>query len=460
MRIDRRILAILVLALLVRAASVYIAPVKWWDETVYAGLGWKLSINPLDYSFGPFWDLNYGCRECAGYRAPLLPYLLAGIYAVFGDNHLAAEMLVPLFGVLGVFGAYLLAREFFGEKTALVTALFMALVPFHLFYSGRILTDVPATTCITFAALFFWKGFVKGEDRYCTLCGIASGISILARYMSVLILPVFLAILLARHRNLSFLDKRAAGACAALLLVLLPLFAYSNAVYGNPLGAFAHGSEAALYWEGGDTLTGFLVWSIVYYSAVSFAAAADIFGALGKKLHAHHMLLVSWIAVFLLFGLAFPHKEARFLLPAAPALAILAAEWAQAGLKRVLAVSTILAVSIALLAMPGISVHDDTSRMGELCFLEANEFIAGSTPEDALILSDYSPVVFYYTHRDTEWPHYSATDGERGTMAYALLSEYDRGNKTGLGHFEVPGGRLVFSCPEAGEPLAQVYRIK
>lgn len=453
---DKRLLAILVIALLLRVGSVYITPIKWWDEAVYADLGWKLSQNPVDYSFGPFWDLSFGCNECAGYRAPLLPYMLAGIYAVFGDNMLALEMLLPLVGVLGVFGAYLLARELFGEEAAVISALFLALMPLHAFFSGRILTDVLAATAITFSVLFFWKGFVKGEKGLPILCGIMAAASILARYMSALLLPVFFLALLLKHRNLSFLDKRAAVAGVAFLLVLSPWLMYSQHVYGNPLGAFLHGSEAAFYWEGGDTLMTFLGFGLAYCSAAAIAAGADVLGLLGKKKWPglQHLFLLLWAGAFILFVLALPHKEFRFLVPAAPAIAILGAHWAQGSRKRVFAVALVLVVSAALVFYGHAAVSYDREHA---CFLEAAEFLQG-TEADAVVFSDYSPLVFFYSHRETAPLH--SLEWHRGVSPeYILLSEFDRAEKEGLGELEMEGTELVFACPE-GEPLAGVYRAK
>lgn len=56
MKKEYKILAILfLLALIIRIVFLFASPVKIWDETVYANLGYDLSKNPFDYSFAKNW---------------------------------------------------------------------------------------------------------------------------------------------------------------------------------------------------------------------------------------------------------------------------------------------------------------------------------------------------------------------------------------------------------------------
>jgi len=71
------IIAIFIIALIIRILFVFSMPVKLWDETVYANLGYDLSKNISDYSFSNGWsdfipsgsDLIYAWPK-AGFRAP------------------------------------------------------------------------------------------------------------------------------------------------------------------------------------------------------------------------------------------------------------------------------------------------------------------------------------------------------------------------------------------------------
>ena len=48
---NKGLIAIFLLALLIRTLFVFSMPIKLWDETIYLNLGYDLSKNPLDYSF-------------------------------------------------------------------------------------------------------------------------------------------------------------------------------------------------------------------------------------------------------------------------------------------------------------------------------------------------------------------------------------------------------------------------
>jgi len=81
---NKWLIIILGLALIVRILFSFSMPIPLWDETIYLNLGEDLSQNPLDYSFSNGWsdyipsggDNFYGYPK-AGFRAPLLPYIIS-----------------------------------------------------------------------------------------------------------------------------------------------------------------------------------------------------------------------------------------------------------------------------------------------------------------------------------------------------------------------------------------------
>ena len=81
-------LIIFIIALIIRIIFVFSSPIPYWDETVYANIGYDLSRNPFDYSLQKSgWsdfipasdDFNYNWPKL-GFRAPLLPYSLSLLY--------------------------------------------------------------------------------------------------------------------------------------------------------------------------------------------------------------------------------------------------------------------------------------------------------------------------------------------------------------------------------------------
>ena len=89
MKRETKILIVLfIIAFIIRGIFVFVTPVKIWDETVYANLGYDLSHNPLDYSvanngwsdFIPSGGDAFYAWPKMGFRAPLLPYILSLFY--------------------------------------------------------------------------------------------------------------------------------------------------------------------------------------------------------------------------------------------------------------------------------------------------------------------------------------------------------------------------------------------
>lgn len=121
---ENRLLTLLFLmSFAIYVLSSFIFPIKWWDETVYANLGWDLKSGK-NYSFEGKWSDFDPDWPKAGYRAPLLPFIIAMLYAAFGRNEFILNLLMPFFGSIGVIFLYLLAKEMFNKKNCSLFVLF------------------------------------------------------------------------------------------------------------------------------------------------------------------------------------------------------------------------------------------------------------------------------------------------------------------------------------------------
>src|SRR3989344_2735323 len=129
MKIENKILiCIFIFALAIRILFVFSTPLRWWDETVYANLGYDLSINPLDYSFAnngwsdfiPYCNNDNYCWPNAGFRAPLLPYALS-IFFLLKLGFLT-KFFIPFVGALGSVFLYFLGRKFFNREVGILSA--------------------------------------------------------------------------------------------------------------------------------------------------------------------------------------------------------------------------------------------------------------------------------------------------------------------------------------------------
>ncbi|MFH0830008.1 MAG: glycosyltransferase family 39 protein [Candidatus Aenigmatarchaeota archaeon] len=412
-----------VASFIINIVSSVIEPVIWWDEGVYSGLGMNLASDPFDYSFKHFEDFSYDWPGKAGYKSPLLPYVLAGAYVL----NIPVTIGVPLVAAIGVAALYLFVSRAINRKTGLWAAMFLMIMPLFAYFSGKMLTDAPAAAMGAILLLLFWRGFEEGDKRYKVASGVVLGLSVLTRLTFIWLPAILLAYMLVRHRNVKFLKDRWLWiSLAACFMTLMPWLWYGFTEYGTPLGPLIHSGRAMYYWGGTQSATFYFDHWLESFAAVGIAA---IFGAAIalRKRNPANLLLLFWFAGALAFSMLMPHKEMRFLLIGAPAIAGLAAVAIESVPRRQMLAGTIVLLLTAGTLMNQFwqaAVNADTPE--NACFLKAVDYLR-TTESDATIYSRNSPVIYHYTHRE------SLPVGEIGNSAgmhaYYLWTRADIGTK-------------------------------
>ena len=328
-KITKILITLFFIALTIRILFLFSAPVKIWDETVYANLGHDLSKN-LGYSVRNGWSDYIPEGEApyawprVGFRAPLLPVILSIFYFLKLD--FLINLLIPLIGALSVILVFSLGKTLFNEKVGLYSAILISILPLHVVYSAKILTGVLFTFFTLLTFISFWKGYEKGEKIHKILFGLFLALALLARYTALWIIPIFLLYFLIRDKSLKVVkDKYLWYSIGIFFITLIPWFIYGIGEYKNPLGAFIHGSKAAAYWGGLQPWTFFFNawWHMFSIIGIVFIIGL-IYLAYKKELFKKEVyLLVLWLAFFLIMAIYMPHKEERFILALTPALVLI-----------------------------------------------------------------------------------------------------------------------------------------
>ncbi len=419
MKKETKILIILfVFALLIRILFVFSSPVKWWDETVYSDLGYGLSKSLFDYSFanGGWSDfIGDNAWPKAGFRAPLLPYTLAIFYSL--KLEFLSNFLMPLIGALSVVIVYFLGKRLFNSKVGIYSALFFAFLPLHISFSGKILTDVFSTFFILIALFCFWKGYEEGDKKNKLFFGFFLALSVLSRYTALWIIPPLFFYLIIKYKSINFLkDKHLWGSVGIFLLILLPWFIYSYFAYGNPLGAFIHGSKVASYWGGVQPWYFFFQQGMQIFSVVGILLIFSLIYFLMKKEFKRKEVyfLLLFVSLFLFMAILMPHKEERFLLPILPAICILGGfflDIINIKVKHKIVVLVILLLSLSFFIYLNFSdTYKNSYNQKNDCFLKGNAFLR-NTSVNVVIVTENSPITYYYTKRETRfYPNVWSTD--------------------------------------------------
>ncbi len=455
------LIILFLLSLIVFYISSQLEPIKWWDETVYLNLGRDLSSDPFSYAFKGWGDKVPDLPYKPGFRPPLLPYAIAALYML----SLPAELFIPVMGAMGVVVLFLLVEKIYDRRIALLSSLLLISLPIYAFYSGKVLSDILVTVLTTISFFFFWLGFEKGEKKFKILCSFTVGLTVLAKYTSALIIPIFFIYLFFKHRSLAFLkDKINLISLIVFFLTLAPLFFYGYVEYGNPIGPILHAFRAgASYWGGKQPWSFFFQYAAQMFSPLVYALL--LFGLFVViRNFKNNLLIVLWFSIFFVFLSWLPHKEDRFFLPLVPAASVIVSIAISKLKNSTVVFGAVLILSllstINLFEKSYISSHTEITT----CFLDASNFLK-NTEQNAVIFTDSSAVVYYYTNRENHyyWPQDLGKITEliknyyRNRPIYMLFSKDDSSVNLRQELNKNSSFKIVYRCPEGGN-LAVVYR--
>ncbi|HEV2576383.1 MAG TPA: glycosyltransferase family 39 protein [Acidobacteriaceae bacterium] len=188
-------------------------------------MGWTARCIFLGHGFsGPFQTIT----GPTAIVPPLYPYLLAGIFKLFGLytplSSFVALFLNAVLSSLTCIPIYGAARESSGERLARWAAIGWAIYPFAIYFSAGRVWDY-ALTSFLFACLFWWAMRLHrtvGVGSW-LLFGLVFGITALSNPSVASILPFLLLIAVHRARQIGVPSfKRAMIAFAAFAVVILP----------------------------------------------------------------------------------------------------------------------------------------------------------------------------------------------------------------------------------------------
>jgi 4-amino-4-deoxy-L-arabinose transferase-like glycosyltransferase len=157
---------------------------SWGDEVTYNLLAENL-VAGHGYCFVP--------GHPSLLRAPLYPFLLAGLYALFGHHYIVVLGVQALIGGLSAFLVVMLGQRLFGEVASpIVAGCLFACHPLLIFATGLLYSE----TLYLFLLLLFTFSCLKmaegaGRKRWAVAAGILLGTTVLMK-PNLLLLPLAL----------------------------------------------------------------------------------------------------------------------------------------------------------------------------------------------------------------------------------------------------------------------------
>ncbi len=291
----------------------------WSQKTLGHGKGYFVSAS------------NYGKDALRRHPEDVLH---AQFYAVFWPF---------VFGLVFVLLTYLFARMVFDLETALIAAFLIAANPVSMLVSQKLWGDEISGVFVLMAAIFFFKGYKSRSTVFGVAAGVAAGIAILFKQTAGFFLIGITVFYFWDNRRMLttatgikkfLLNPFALAMVAAFLAVSGFWFLKVYEVYGGFIHKHLAGSEVS---------DSFAVIKrnrppgvLVYLVGIPFLSPVFLFAwvVLSKKVRSFagsdrqwiFPFLACWIfAYFFILVVFFTGKEHRYMLPAYPAMALLAA---------------------------------------------------------------------------------------------------------------------------------------
>ena len=252
---------------------------------------------------------------------PVLIQTLLSLGYRLGGGELFGRVAMAVIGVATVYVVFRLGEYMYGRRTGLVAALLLALMPYHVVVTRQVLLDGPMTLFATVTLYLLARFAATGRVAWLYASGASMGMTFLSKETGIVLLGAIYAFL----------------ALSPAITVRLRDLAGSLGV----MAAFAAIVPISLALAGGSSGEGnFLAWQLfrranhdLAFYPVEVPAALGLLTVLLAALALWHVrrrwtwrekLLLAWIAVPIAFFELWPVKGFQYLLPIAPAVAILA----------------------------------------------------------------------------------------------------------------------------------------
>ena len=405
--IDLIFLALIVLAFALRLYYFILTKDQplWWDEAEY-----MLKAKAL----------AFGTPATGWYRRRpvLLPFLAAGLFTV-GIGETAIRLLWIALSTATLCFVYGIGARLFNKRIGLYAVALAAAFYLDLFYSMRLLVDVPQVFFVALAAFLFVRAVYYERSAYGAWAIVPIIVLGTAMRFTVLLFFVVAALfLIVIKRGHAIRDKRWLISLGLGAVGYLPFLIYYWAQYENPFFPFlsqrALRTSTSVGPSPSDVLLDYIrffpnytnaVVTLVFLAAVALAIATIVRQL--DRAQGYFFLILWTIVPFLFFSLCVDHFEDRYLAMIFPAVFLLTAaalDVAGQYLKRFNPAAATAAITVILVYAAGsMAAHSHaviTARINSFAAVrDAGLWIKEQSRPDDTVVTSSVPQNTYYAER-------------------------------------------------------------
>lgn len=378
------------------------------DEAVYAGQAAGIIGDPTLKPFFPVFRAH-----------PMLFQFIVSFGFRWGVNDLVGRLFSVAIGLATIYLVYFLGTLLYGRGAGLFAALFIALMPYHIIVTRQMLLDGPMTFSATLTLYFVARFAVTSRPQWLYATGVGLGLTFLTKETGFIVIGAIYAFLaLCSQIRVRLRDLMLSFVFMLLVMATYPL---SLALAG---GGGAQKAQSYLVWQlfrrpNHDWTFYPLTVPPAIGPLVIIAALLGLW-LLRRERSWREVLLGAWVLVPALFFQIWPVKGFQYLLPIAPALAVLAgrtiSRWPAINLR--IGTQRTVTVSMRMLAAGVMALSLLLPAWQRIQPAQSDEFLAGSggvpggreaglwindnVPENALILTvgpSMANILQFYGHR-------------------------------------------------------------
>jgi len=275
----------------------------WWDSSVYIGMGKYI------FSLGEsgLWEPS----------RPILWPLFLGFIWKTGLNPVASGKIFSLaFSIGCILLTYIIAKKIFNKHIALLSSLFLVFSYTFIFFSTKILSEIPSLFLMLLSIYFF-------IDKRFFLTGLFAGLAFLTKFLELFAFFIMLALFFIYFRKEKNFIWELFNMVSAFLMTIIPYLSLNYILYRSILYPFI----LQLFLTKN---TGFVFHQPIWFYLINLFkenilfvfAIPGIILALNKREYKKSLILSLFLVLFLLFSLI-NHKETRFMLLFLPYLCMI-----------------------------------------------------------------------------------------------------------------------------------------
>jgi len=216
------LLAIILLGGMLRFWKLDQYPVSLSIDEVAVGYNAYSILETARDEYGSFLPLVF--RSVGDYKPPVLIYLMTPAIAIFGLNEFGIRFTVALIGAFTLLVVFLLIKQITKNKSlGMLTAFFLAISPWHIFFSRASFEAIVALFFVLLGAWLFHRA-LELKGKFLWLSGIFFVISIYSYHAERIFVPLLvLGMILIYRKELLRYKTASVKMLIISFLLLLPL---------------------------------------------------------------------------------------------------------------------------------------------------------------------------------------------------------------------------------------------